>query len=148
MSATSHTLSNNYFYFSRSISRSPIRNRSPERRVNDRARKEVSRRRSYSDDRTRDRSFSRGRRRSISRDRRRSRSPMSRGRSISRSRSRSRSRSLDDKFKPCVFYFSRDAKGCRFTGRECKFSHNEADFKKWKNEGTYLFYNTIFLGLI
>jgi len=93
---------------SMSISRSPspVRRRSPAKR-----RRSPARRRSLS--------------RSISR----SRSPSR------RRESRSGSESMDEARKPCVFYFSKNAQGCRFSGRECKFSHDKYDYDYWNRSG-------------
>jgi len=69
------------------------------------------------------------RRRSLSRS-------MSRSRSPSRRReSRSRSKSMDEARKPCVFYFSKNAQGCRFAARDCKFSHDKYDYDYWNRSG-------------
>merc|ERR1739838_817391 len=82
----------------------------------------------------------------LTRTRSRSRTPPSRHRSRtpprrsqrSRSRSRSISKSSDDARKPCVFYFSKTATGCRFSARECKFSHDKYDYKDWETRGKEL----------
>ena len=66
---------------------------------------------------------------------RRSRSRSLRRRSYSRSRSRNRSKSADKARQPCVFYFSKEAKGCKFSGRECKFSHDKYDYENWNKDG-------------
>ncbi|CAG5098295.1 Oidioi.mRNA.OKI2018_I69.XSR.g15537.t2.cds [Oikopleura dioica] len=111
----------------------------------------TSRRRSRS---RRSRSGRSGSRRSGSR--RRSQSPIirdsrnfengyRRGRYIpgrSRSRSRGRSPSLDAKRKPCVFFFSKEAKGCKWSARECKFSHNQDDYDYWKRQNGHELPNT------
>jgi len=64
-------------------------------------------------------------------------------RSVSRSRSRSqrrrsRTRSAEKARQPCVFYFSKEAKGCKFTQRECKFSHDKSDYESWNDDGRIL----------
>jgi len=66
---------------------------------------------------------------------RRSRSRSLRRRSYSRSRSRNRSKSADKAKQPCVFYFSKEAKGCKFSGRDCKFSHDKYDYENWNKDG-------------
>ena len=76
---------------------------------------------------------------------RRSRSRSLRRRSYSRSRSRNRSKSADKAKQPCVFYFSKEAKGCKFSGRDCKFSHDKYDYENWNKDGK--FYNICFLRL-
>ena len=53
---------------------------------------------------------------------------------IIRSRDKSGSDGPEDR-KPCVFYFSRDAKGCKWTGNECKFSHDKNDYDYWQKSG-------------
>ena len=58
-----------------------------------------------------------------------------RGRPRDRSESGS---SVDESRKPCVFYFSRDAKGCKWTPRECKFSHSQDDYDYWERKGLIL----------
>ena len=55
---------------------------------------------------------------------------------------RSRSCSIDESRQPCVFFFSKEAKGCKWTARECKFSHNQDDYEYWqdkKGQTTFLF---------
>ena len=68
---------------------------------------------------------------------RRSRSRSLRRRSYSRSRSRNRSKSADKAKQPCVFYFSKEAKGCKFSGRDCKFSHDKYDYENWNKDGKF-----------
>ena len=58
------------------------------------------------------------------------------GRNRSRSPSAASGSSVDESRKPCVFYFSRDAKGCKWTPRECKFSHEQEDYDYWERKGT------------
>ena len=53
-----------------------------------------------------------------------------------KSRSRSRARSSSKARQPCVFYFSKEAKGCKFSSRECKFSHDQYDYEHWNKEGS------------
>jgi hypothetical protein len=77
---------------------------------------------------------------SLSRSRSRDPPVRSRGRhplDRSRSRDRSGSNGPEDR-KPCVFYFSRDAKGCKWTGNECKFSHDKHDYDYWQKSGRSL----------
>ena len=62
--------------------------------------------------------------------RERNRSPSRR----SRSRSNTRSQDHDEKSKPCVFFFSKEAKGCKWSAKECKFSHNQNDYNYWKRQ--------------
>jgi len=50
----------------------------------------------------------------------------------SRSRSSRRSPENDEKRKPCVFFFSKEAKGCKWSSKECKFSHSQNDYNYWK----------------
>jgi len=69
------------------------------------------------------------RRRSLSRSISRSRSPSR------RRESRSGSESMDEARKPCVFYFSKNAQGCRFAARDCKFSHDKYDYDYWNRSG-------------
>jgi len=71
-------------------------------------------------------------RRSVSRSRSRGRFDR---RSRSRSNSRSRSRTPKKARQPCVFYFSKEAKGCKFSGRDCKFSHDKYDYDNWHKDG-------------
>lgn len=52
----------------------------------------------------------------------------------SRSRSSRRSQEDDEKRKPCVFFFSKEAKGCKWSAKDCKFSHNQNDYNYWKRQ--------------
>jgi len=52
----------------------------------------------------------------------------------SRSRSTIRSQDSDEKRKPCVFFFSKEAKGCKWSSKECKFSHSQSDYNFWKRQ--------------
>lgn len=138
----------------RGKSRSPIDLRSPVRKLASRNSKamSMSRSRSRSISRSRSRSISRGRRdrgrgREYSRgrgnDRRSSGGNDSRIKDHRQDRSRKRSvsnggSSVDETRQPCVFYFSRDAKGCKWNPRECKFSHDQEDYDYWVRKGRTL----------
>jgi len=132
---------------SRSFSMSPIRspNRTPIRAPRSRTRspRRTSRRRStaMSISRSRSRSRSRSFRRGRSRSFRRSRSRSPRIQDLRRPR-RSRSCSIDESRQPCVFFFSKEAKGCKWTARECKFSHNQDDYEYWQDKKGSILPNT------
>ena len=52
----------------------------------------------------------------------------------SRSRSTIRSQDSDEKRKPCVFFFSKEVKGCKWSSKECTFSYSQSDYNFWKRQ--------------